>query len=169
MAEDGGLNRAIETMLRNRKWGPPLQALLSWLHQTAKGEDDTETVVDEITKALPDASAYLRQKSTNWLTLLRRLEDAHCGDVVIGRRKFKTRFRWRVSPSQLARDALAFAGDNVVLPPLAANEEPASQGVERVHPFPLRHNMTVYVRVPADITREELNRLADFTRLLPDN
>jgi hypothetical protein len=66
------------------------------------------------------------------------------------------RFRWRVSPSQIARDALTLAGDNVALPQLVANEEPASKGLERVYPFPLRHNMTIYVRVPVDITHEEL-------------
>ena len=37
-------DRMLKSMLKSRKWGPPLQALLPWLFETTtEGEEDVET------------------------------------------------------------------------------------------------------------------------------
>jgi hypothetical protein len=168
---DAFLNMTIQNMLKSRKWGPPLQALFSWQLQASEGDEETETEteIDVLTEALPDASEHLREKSADWLALFRRLEKATCGDLILGRRGFKTRFRWRDPPfHDLARTALAFVGGIIPTSGIAtASVVPQNRDSETVHPFPLRHNLTVYIRVPANVTRDELSRLADFIRLLP--
>jgi hypothetical protein len=167
--EEVPLNASIERMLKSRTWGQPLRALFSWLLQASQGEEDNEIELDVVKEALPDATEHLTQKSTNWLSFFRQLEKTGYGELILGRRRFKTRFRWEDDePSQLARAALAFVGDNVASERFLASEASQSRdAAERVYPFPLRRNVTVYVRLPADVTREELARLADFTRLLP--
>jgi hypothetical protein len=163
------LNTPLRNMLRSRKWGPPLQALFSWQLQASEGDEETETELDALTEALPDASAHLRERSADWLTLFRRLENATQGDLILGRRGFKTRFRWRDMPfHDLARSALAFVGGTIPTSGIATTSVVSqNQDSGRVHPFPLRHNLTVYIRVPVNVTRDELSRLADFIRLLP--
>ena len=175
MAEEAPLSattdRMLKSMLKSRKWGPPLQALLSWLFETTtEGEEDVETELEDLDALLPpEATEHLKRKSENWLTFFKQLERTDCGELILGRRGFKTRFRWHNHPA-VARAFLPYLADSSAshVRDFSAEEGTESRGsAERAHPFPLRQNVTVYVRVPADVTREELNRLADFTRLLP--
>ncbi len=165
--EGAFINEKLEQMLRSAKWGQPLRSLFRWI-ETNEADDHQETVVDDVVRDLEEASEHLRQKSTNWLSLFRKLEDCNYGKLVLGRRGFPTRFRWRDPPLYLARTVHLSSEDHTQIPEQSnAAKQPVGREGLLVYVFPLRHNVTASVHVPEDITGEELGRLADFTRLLP--
>ena len=166
--EDAFLNERIKAMLKSKKWGFPLQALLQDIEREVEPtEEGVETEVEGVAEDLGDATRHLHEKSADWLSLFRGLEKANYGKLILGRRGFKTRFLWTDPPALLARSALAFLEDSTS-PPGDIDAEPLEKkGAWAEYVFPLRRNVTVSVQVPTDITREELSRLADFIRLLP--
>jgi hypothetical protein len=166
-AEDAFINTALNGMLRSVKWGQPLRALFAWINES-EADDNQEIVIDDVKKELEESTEHLKQKSTDWLALFKKLQGCNYGKLTLGRRGFPTRFRWHESPLSLARTVNSMSGEqNTGSKQTDFSKRPISGDALLVYIFPLRHGVTASVHVPADITGEELGRLADFTRLLP--
>jgi hypothetical protein len=110
--------------------------------------------------------------ASRWAVIkfFKKLEELGCGRFVPGRRGKKTRLEWAANLTDVSKVA---AGLNVAIgaaPPAAevddvAAGEPTNDLVE--HPFRLRRELDVRLRLPADLTPAEAARLAAFIQTLP--
>jgi hypothetical protein len=161
------ISQGLSDLLKTPKWSLPLQELFEWIDKNV-GDDEDEITVDDVKNALPKATEHLRQKSTDWLELFKKPAILSYGHLVLGRRGFSTRFKWNEPPRPLAKKVISISADGNKTPEqanIANNLMSMDALLEYV--FPLRHGITASIRVPSDITGEELGRLADFIRLLP--
>lgn len=94
------------------------------------------------------------------ISLMRDLEELGLGKLIVGRRQKKTRFQWAVSTVEIARVASdeAEASD-------ATQLESGGQTIN--HQFQLRPNLRIEFALPADLSKSEAERLAEFMRTLP--
>ena len=86
------------------------------------------------------------------LDLLKRLEAQHRGAFKAGRKGWPSRLEWRLEDSKGPENGVG---------PAAASP----QVIE--HPFRLRPDFSVELRLPLDISQREADRLAAFVRTLP--
>jgi hypothetical protein len=111
------------------------------------------------------------------IKFFQKLEELGCGHLVWGRKGKKTRFVWG---SNLTDVSKAAAGQDIkigiALTPAEVEEaEEAAANVESKvhddtlveHPFRLRKDLDVRLRLPADLTKAEAARLAAFIQTLP--
>jgi hypothetical protein len=102
------------------------------------------------------------------IKFFRRLEDFRCGRLIEGRKGHKTRFEWSAGLVDVARTA---TGQNVSIGPAPVVKEgeiddAAGNGLVE-HPYLLRRDLHIHLRLPADLTRSEASRLAAFIQTLP--
>lgn len=102
------------------------------------------------------------------IRVFRSLEDIGCGEFVEGRKGHPSRFVWTDDLTAVGRAA---RGEVPSVAPLEDEEEEEGSDkknvFEREHPLELRDNYIARVRVPADLTEREAERLATFIRSLP--
>jgi len=113
------------------------------------------------------------------IKFFQKLGELGCGHLVWGRRGGKTRFVWG---SNLTDVSKAAAGQDIKIgdAPTPAEveeaEEEAANGALGAlqedndlveHPFRLRKDLAVRLRLPADLTKAEATRLAAFIQTLP--
>ena len=128
------------------------------------------TKVDQLTWRLSSE----RNPPDRWqvIKFFRKLEELRCGWLVEGRKGHKTRFQWSAGLVEIARTA---TGQNVSIgpAPLIKDSEiaegPETDGDSELieHPYLLRRDLHVRLKLPADLTRNEANRLAAFIQTLP--
>lgn len=118
-----------------------------------------ETTAEEWLAA---AAAGGRAKVTQpqLVALMRQLQRMGAGELIVGRRRHKTRIRWRVAAGPLAAAFLA-ARDR------ADAGRAVSSGGLHDHRFLLRPGVQAVLSLPLDLTPEESQRLADFLRTVP--
>jgi hypothetical protein len=101
------------------------------------------------------------------IRVFRSLENIGCGEFIEGRKGHPSRFSWTDDLTAVGRAA---RGEVPSVAPLEEEEEdqPENKSIfEREHPLELRDNYIARVRVPADLTEREAERLATFIRSLP--
>jgi hypothetical protein len=160
---------SLQQMLKSRKWGEITRGFLRWVLTTYQNEDSSEieTELKVVENQLPEITKLLHAKSLEWLSFFRRLEDASCGTLKLGRRKFPTRFIWQDPPLEVARSSLSIPGDESLEAIESLSKLPSMKAVEASYSFPLRQDTIVQIRIPSDVSADELSRLADFIKLLP--
>jgi hypothetical protein len=160
---------SLQAMLKGKKWGEITRGFLRWVLATYQNDDEAQitTELKALEDQLPEITKLLHTKSLTWLSFFRRLEDASCGALKLGRRTFPTRFIWRDHPFQVARSSLSLSIDESLEPIEGLSNLPNMKAVEASYSFPLRQDAIVQIRVPLDVSAEELARLADFIKLLP--
>ncbi len=160
------LNAGTQKLLKMPKWKPLLRALFTW--QADQDDEDGEVQLVKVEAALaPEAAEHLRRLGITWLHIFKELEKRGAGKVTLGRHGRPTRFEWEEPPATFAQAALTFMDDGAVPASAGAEASAASAPLLVRYSFPLRSELMLEVRVPTDVTHEELARLADFTRLLP--
>ncbi len=105
------------------------------------------------------------------LSLMRELEGHGFGELLLGRRGSKTRFRWKSGPRELLAKEGFGAGPVNASPTEDAAETStppdAGSAVLVTHRFRLRRGLDVELNLPEDMRSEEADRLANFVRTLP--
>lgn len=102
------------------------------------------------------------------IKVFRSLQSIGCGEFIEGRKGHPSRFSWTDDLTAVGRAA---RGEVPSVAPLEEEEEDSGSDkksvFEREHPLELRDNYIARVRVPADLTEREAERLATFIRSLP--
>jgi hypothetical protein len=102
------------------------------------------------------------------IRVFRSLQGIGCGEFIEGRKGHPSRFAWTDDLTAVGRAA---RGEVPSVSPLEEEEEEDDNGkknvFEREHPLELRDDYIARVRVPADLTEREAERLATFIRSLP--
>ncbi len=100
----------------------------------------------------------------------RALSEIHAGEVILGRRGKRTRFRWAngVSVSEVVRAARGQRPPPSSTPSreLSGRDQEAPS-VPLSHQFAIRPNFFVHLDLPADLSEDEAERLSTFIRALP--
>lgn len=133
-----------------------------------RGRTSSETTVERMLQVLQQTGVETGSRK-DVLELFRGLEEAHCGEFVIGRRGHSSRFLWRVSLIDVGKVAAGEVAPIGTLTNaserLAIEEEVRTSWLE--HAYNLRPDSRVTLSLPADLTKQEAGRLADFVRSLP--
>lgn len=98
---------------------------------------------------------------------LKQLEEAGQGELQLGRKGHKPRFMWS-GPGRKVAHTRARANTRSVAPPpstTAASNGGKPEALE--HTFHVRPNVLATFRLPADITRPEIERLCQLLQALP--
>lgn len=107
----------------------------------------------------------------DYMDFWRGLEEAGAGNIILGRRGKPTRFEWAYSLRQIAKFAIegkdtdiervaSRSGRRLVVPQTYRRPTLSSNRVERlVYSIPIRPDYTLEVNLPADISKEELEKI----------
>jgi hypothetical protein len=144
---------------------------LSFFTDLARRKRTTwETTIDVLT----DQYGFSGRESRE---LFQELEACLCGDYIVGRKGYSTRFEWSVRAVDVAKDALANVslevtdGGEFSVGGVDSNTNSRSRRVEnsqlRPYHFPLRPGLDVQFDLPVDVTENEVLRLSLFLQSLP--
>jgi hypothetical protein len=140
-----------------------VQAKALFDHFASRERNRKSTTVDRLISKLAEEGGEMARGDV--IRVLQRLEELGCGRFVAGRKGHPSRFEWAVGLVDVGRVA---AGEPVVqieAAPANEVEEPSDDLLE--HNFRLRRDMSVPLRLPADLTSAEASRLAAFIQTLP--
>ncbi|MEA2559563.1 MAG: hypothetical protein QOH06_1067 [Acidobacteriota bacterium] len=131
-------------------------------HMAARKRNQAETKVDRVLVVL--ANEGLSRGDV--VELFKGLEEVGCGQFVIGRRGWPSRFVWSVS--SLAASHLA-TGEVALMEDVTADSAEESEEADEFlsHTFNLRPDLPITLDLPADLSVKEAERLALFVRSLP--
>lgn len=171
--EESGKYIDISTAIQgamNNKWKKISEQYFEWVVKKAfpRDPEDTSsfpTSIDDVTIELPEATKMLQQKNEDWLSFFRRLQGLRIGEVKLGRRSHKTRFEityYRLDELfQLVNNKDFKNSTDILQKKIEKTYEPIK------YSFPLRQNTIVEIAIPSDVSGQELDRLANFIKLLP--
>ncbi|UQY32644.1 hypothetical protein K8U54_12910 [Pseudomonas fulva] len=142
------------------------------LKQVYRNNDVVRAICDHMALRAKNQYETGRQRIEYWLAsdgydfkrseviaAFRSLEQAECGRYVEGRHGWKSRFVWAVQ-SKLVADAAQGLESKEAVETDTAVEEITDEAIE--HTYVLRPDLTISVELPADLTRSEAQRLAQF-------
>jgi hypothetical protein len=121
------------------------------------------TKVDQLLTRLRDSEL---QRSAV-IGLFRKLEELSFGRFIEGRKGHPSRFVWSASSIEVGKAA---KGELEVVSAAVAVSEPSEEKEEEetiTHQFNLRPGFVVSVKLPADFTAKEADRLGNFLKALP--
>lgn len=96
---------------------------------------------------------------------MRQLQQLALGEFIVGRKGARSRFRWHVGLVSVGQVASKKSDEIAVDAPYEAAEDESELGAEAVtYEVPLRADMKARLTVPANITKVETIRLANFIR-----
>jgi hypothetical protein len=141
---------------------PTAKALFDWLAGLKK--DVSSTSVDR-------AAQVTGEERGDVLHLFRQLSELEIGAVRLGRRGGNTRIEWEYSVRSLGSTAQGLTENIVTIDPVDLEDEPEDEEDESLiflnHEFQLRPDVRVAIRLPADLSLHESERLASFVKSLP--
>jgi hypothetical protein len=157
----------IEALRQAYAKSPVLKAILDYSADRKK--NSSEISADRIEALLGRENPFVDRR--NVIQAFKELADLGLGEFIVGRRKFPTRFKWRVQMVEAGRSA---RGEGNAVPLLEASEAVAEEqivdrprGLTVRHRFNLRPDYAVDIELPQDFTEREASRLAEFIRTLP--
>lgn len=109
---------------------------------------------------------YFEQDGTDFkrsevIAAFRLLEDAECGKYVEGRHGWKSRFVWSVKSKLVSGAALGTETRTALVADDAPNEQTADDEMIE-HTYVLRADLAISIELPADLSRNEAQRLSQF-------
>jgi hypothetical protein len=134
-------------------------------HMAARKRNQSETKVDRALDIFSKEGFNFARGDI--VGLFQRLQDASCGQFVVGRRGWRSRFVWSVgslSASRLASGEMQEVEDIITDEEYDAGDE---QEELISHSFNLRPDLEVTMNLPADLSTKEAERLSLFVRSLP--
>lgn len=101
--------------------------------------------------------------------LFKEMESLGLGAFVLGRKGGQSRFEWNARLTEVGQAAIGEA-DEIEQVAAAELEEDADPDIDSVkmvsHSYALRPDLTVTLELPSDLTQQEADRLATFTKTL---
>lgn len=138
--------------------------LFDWL--AGRQNDANETSVDR-------AAWMTGNNAQEMVRVFRELEQARCGHLILGRKGWKTRFKWNYSVRSLGEAA---KGETTKLDTIDVNNievsedmleaAPVSDAGRVTYSFPLRPDFVLSVELPADFRTSDVERLAKWLQSL---
>lgn len=139
--------------------------LFDWLSERRK--DITETSVDR-------ASWMAQSQPYEIIRLFRELEEIGCGTFILGRKGWKTRFRWNYSVRSLGETA---KGQTAKLADIDINNVDVEENMQdtgetvsilmHAHNFQLRPNLQLTIELPGDFSAKEAERMSQWLKSIP--
>jgi hypothetical protein len=139
----------------------------TFLDRAAQREWDCgETTVERAQTILRDHGTEASRGAI--VDLYQQLEQLGCGKFIVGRKHKHSRFAWNVSISSVGKAA---AGEHEAIMPapdadVDADTSEANPDLLQ-HTYHLRRGTSVTFELPADLTKQEAERLASFIKTLP--
>jgi hypothetical protein len=135
-------------------------------HAAGRRYNQSESKVDRVLHILGEAGHEVHRNDV--VAMFRELEGLGCGQFVVGRRGWPSRFVWAGAITSVGRTATGEEAEVEAIGDDAADAEaPDEAGDTLAHSFHLRPDLTVELRLPPDLTPDEARRLAEFVRALP--
>lgn len=133
-------------------------------HSANRRYNQAESKVDRVMQILGQNGNEVPRSDI--VAMFRALEQYQCGQFIIGRRGWPSRFVWSVGMISVGRAA---TGEISEIETLAQEpgEDVAAATEALVHSFHLRPQWEVNLELPSDLTTNEAHRLADFIKSLP--
>ena len=145
--------------------GSPI-ARLVFEQLATRQKNSAETTVENLEGLLRRDGHQVSRNDV--VAFFKALEDAECGDFIVGRRGQHSRFRWGDRMLDVASTAQSEDEEepDSEEPEAADNELPEMD----THHFILRRKpkLIVELEIPSDITDGEASRLSDWIKTLPD-
>lgn len=128
-------------------------------HMAARKRNQSEIKVDRILVVLGNEGFEFSRGDV--VSLFQKLGEIECGQFVVGRHGWPSRFVWNIG--SLAASRLA-SGEVQEIDDVTIGEEEQLEDIEELlsHPFNLRPDLEISINLPADLTAREAERLALF-------
>jgi hypothetical protein len=97
----------------------------------------------------------------------RTLEECDCGQYVVGRHGWPSRFVWAVGSLGVCQTAQGITTDIEPLPEANDEDETEAEIDSVTHVLRLREEFDVELQLPTDLTDKEASRIAAFVSALP--
>lgn len=131
-------------------------------HMAQRDRNQGETKLKRILSLLADEKSPVRKPEM--IAAFRELERVGCGQYVVGRHRWPSRFVWSVkslTTCQLAQGSATESDETAI------GDYDESESEELEHTYNLRADFQVRVSLPMDLSESEAERLAGFVRSLP--
>lgn len=134
-------------------------------HFANRQKNYAETKVNRLKQVLENGGDEVSRGLV--IEFFRKLETLECGQFVVGRRGWESRFLWSVNMVDVGR-AAAGESDEIEELPAADDEESIMQADEMLqHSFHLRPDCVISFSLPSDLTDREAERIAGFIQSIP--
>ncbi|WP_407468887.1 hypothetical protein ABFU38_20965 [Xanthomonas campestris pv. raphani] len=130
-------------------------------HMSGRLKNQNETTLHRIFHYVGKEGADI--KRSELIAAFRLLEESECGNYVEGRHGWKSRFVWAVKSKLVAAAAQGAETGAALIAEEDIYEEIDDEGDEMIeHTYVLRHNLSITIELPADLSRSEAQRLSQF-------
>jgi hypothetical protein len=146
----------IEFLTRIYEENPAVKAICD--HMANRPNNQRETLLHRMIAHLARDGSDFRK--TEVIQGFRQLAEAECGKYVEGRHGWKSRFVWSVKSRRVAAAALKQEAPAEVEADDEIEEAADDEMIE--HAYVLRPDLSLSFDLPADLTRNEAERLATF-------
>ena len=136
-------------------------------HFARRQYNSAKTTVDRLQASLKQEGYDIARSEI--IDFFRRLEEARCGEFVIGRKGHSSRFEWATSLISVGQAAAGEVAKVEVITDAEKAEDPESESEASLveHRYRLRPAVELKIALPVDLSPGEAGRLADFLRTLP--
>jgi hypothetical protein len=136
-------------------------------HFARRQYNSAKTTVDRLQASLKQEDYEVSRSDI--IDFFRKLESAHCGEFVIGRKGHSSRFEWATSLISVGQAAAGEVAKVDVITEAEKAEDPEDEtdAILVEHRYRLRPTFELKIMLPTDLTSSEAGRLADFIRTLP--
>lgn len=104
-------------------------------------------------------------EKTEVIAAFRELEDCSCGQYIVGRHGWPSRFVWSVSSLDTCKAARGISDSVESIP--ETDDVEGEESETTTHCLRLRDDFRVEVQLPEDLTTQEAERLCSFISALP--
>ena len=146
---------------KKRNRAVPATGKLAAQIQQRWGGAREELALDQLEAELDGSPRY------DIVAALKQLEKAGEGQLQLGRKGHKPRFMWSGPGRKVAQPRARANTRSVAPPPSAATATNGGKPDALEHSFHVRPNVMATFRLPADITRPEIDRLCQLLQALP--
>ena len=161
--QDRGLTMDTERLREAYKDDYAVKAVCD--EMAARERNQAETKLRRMMARLSKDGIDVRKRDV--IAAFRTLEECGCGQYVVGRHGWPSRFVWAVGSIAACQAAQGMTTDIQSLPEANDDEEAEAEFDSVTHVLRLREDFDVELQLTADLTEKEASRIAAFVSALP--